>query len=137
MCRDRLDRWFVIGTDVVTRLRLDTPVGGWLPVLHDLFWRVTESNLPYADLFSPHLKVSICPSLSWSYCETPRDSLSAIASISNDQPFDALGGFKRLDPLRRFTLWTITTREIRHPDPIVGRSDRPFDLSSPHPHLVH
>ena len=42
---------------IFNKLRLDSPPGGWFPALQDLSWYITDSNLPYANLFfSPHLK---------------------------------------------------------------------------------
>ena len=43
--------------DSFSKLRLNSPDNGWFPILQDLNWYITETNLPYADLFfSPHLK---------------------------------------------------------------------------------
>lgn len=87
-----MDGWFALGDDALTKFRLNTPVDGWFPVVHDLFWRITELNLPYLDLFfSPHLKkISIFPSLSWSYYDVPRGILLAIASALSTLPTSAL-----------------------------------------------
>ena len=49
--------WFVLEEGTLSKLRLDSPVGGWFPALQKLLWIVGEANLPYANLcFSPHLR---------------------------------------------------------------------------------
>ena len=41
----------------LNKLRVNSPPGGWFPALQDLTLYITQTNLPYADLFfSPRLK---------------------------------------------------------------------------------
>ena len=43
--------------ETLNKLHLNSPPGGWFPALQLLLWAITESNLPWANLFlSPHLK---------------------------------------------------------------------------------
>jgi len=74
------------------QLRLNSPDGGWFPVLHRLLWLITESNLRYIDLFlSPHLKeVTISPSPSWINSGVPHDIVPAIASTISAFPASTL-----------------------------------------------
>ena len=52
-----VDGQLTLGEDVVQKLRLNLPAGGWFPALEVSSWTATESNLPYVDLFlSLHLK---------------------------------------------------------------------------------
>ena len=72
-------------------LRLNSPVGGWFPALRRLDWAVTESNLPYANLFfSPHLKKISIRSWFSENSDAPRDILSAVTSIIPALPVFAL-----------------------------------------------
>ena len=73
-------------------LRLNSPALGWFPALQGLSWRITESNLPYADLFfSPYLeKVVISPSPSWTSSGVPRDIVPVIASTVSALPASTL-----------------------------------------------
>jgi len=92
MRRVRVDGWFVLGNHALTKLHLNAPDDGWFPVLHDLSLCITESNLPYVDLFfSPHLKkIYISPSLAWSSYRAPHDILSTITSTISALPTSAL-----------------------------------------------
>jgi len=78
--------------DPYCKLHLNSPVGGWFPALRTLSWSITESNLPYADLFfSPHLE-AIFIQVSWSLSlhRIPSDILSTIASTIAILPASAL-----------------------------------------------
>ena len=78
--------------DTFRKLRLNSPPGGWFPAIQDLFWRITESSIPYADLFfSPHLKnICIFMSLSWIHSGIPRDILPSVASTISALPSSTL-----------------------------------------------
>jgi len=70
-----------LGKDTIRQLRLNSPAGGWFPVLRRLAWLPTESNLPCADLFfSPQ---SLISSLCLSCCvyAPPHNILPTVASI--------------------------------------------------------
>jgi len=84
--------WSTLGEDTFRVLRLNSPAGGWFPALQDLFWIITEHNLPHADLFfSPHLKeVTMNVSGSWGNTSIPRYVLSTITSILFALPTSAL-----------------------------------------------
>ena len=87
-----MDERSALGEDTVHKLRLNSPVSGWFPALQDLYWSITKSNLPYADLFfSPNLtKVSIYLSGSWGDSDIPHDILPTIASVIPAIPASAL-----------------------------------------------
>ena len=79
-----------LAEDASHKLRLNSPVGGWFPVLQDLTLYITESNLPYVNLFfSPRLKnVHIyIATQSWG---APRDIVPAISSTISVLPAPAL-----------------------------------------------
>jgi len=81
----------VLEEATLNKLRVNSPPGGWFPTLQDLYWCITESNLPCADLFlSPHLKrIRI-------YVSQPRDNtfplgpLPTLASIISALPTSSL-----------------------------------------------
>ena len=53
----RVENFFPFKEEIYNKLRLNSPPGGWLPALQDLTLYITQTNLPYADLFfSPRLK---------------------------------------------------------------------------------
>ena len=77
-----VDEWSDVAEDTFRKLRLSSPPSGWFPALQDLSLRITEPNVPYADLlFSPHLK-TISIYMPWSpiHPEVSRDDLAAVAS---------------------------------------------------------
>jgi len=100
MGRACLDQWWGLGEETLLKLRLSAPPGGWFPALQNLDWHITKSNLLFADLFfSPHLKkISIYPSLSWSYSGIPPDALSAIASTISGLPTSSLQSLTIFSP---------------------------------------
>ena len=81
-----------LAADTLRELRLNSPAGGWFPVLHRLYWYITESNLPYMDLFfSQYLKeVTISPQRSWVESGVPHDITPAIASTISALPASTL-----------------------------------------------
>ena len=84
--------WRALGEETFNKLRLNSPPGGWFPALQDLSWCITESNLPYADLFfSPHLKrVSIHAALLWNNTGVPSHILPTSASKISALPTSSL-----------------------------------------------
>ena len=81
--------------DSFSKLRLNSPDNGWFPILQDLNWYITETNLPYADLFfSPHLKRISIHRLQVHFGEPagPLNTLpvTAIASAISTLPTSAL-----------------------------------------------
>jgi len=84
-----VDEWHAPGESTFNKLRLNSPPGGWFPALEDLSWHITESNLPYADLFfSPHLKmVFILASPSWDFSP---EILPTLASTISALPTSSL-----------------------------------------------
>ena len=106
--------------DTFHRFCLSSPPGGWFPALQDLYWGITESNLPFANLFfSPHLeKISIYTSWPLSIPEDPQKFSAAIASMISALPTSAL----QLPP--------------HLPGPTVRCSDKPFNSASPPPYLA-
>ena len=88
----RVLEWSTLGEDTFRMLRVNSPAGGWFPALQDLFWIITEHNLPHADLFfSPHLKkVTMNVSGSWGDFNIPCDILPTITSIFSALPTSAL-----------------------------------------------
>ena len=85
------DQSAIVG-DTLYKLRQGLPSGGWFPALQDLSLSITESNLPYTDLFfSPHLKkISIYMLWSRRRPEVPHDTLAAVASTISALPTSAL-----------------------------------------------
>jgi len=57
----------ILEGETLNKLRVNSPPGRWFPALQDLYWSITEFNLPYAHrFFSPHLKrISIYATWSW------------------------------------------------------------------------
>ena len=78
--------------DTFRQLRLHSPDGGWFPVLHRLYWRIAESNLPFIDIFfSPYLRdVTISPLHSWISSGVPRDIVPVISSTITALPASTL-----------------------------------------------
>ena len=87
-----MEEWSTLGADTFHKLRSNSPAGGWFPALQELSWIITESNLPYADLFIlPHLKkVSIYMSWLWRGPNIPHDILPTITSTISSLPTSAL-----------------------------------------------
>ena len=88
----QVDEWMSLGKQTFNKLRLNLPPGGWFPALQDLSWTITESNLPYADLFfSPHLKrISIRAGWSWNNTGVPFDILQILVSTISTLPTSSL-----------------------------------------------
>jgi len=88
----RVDEWTPPAEGTFNKLRLNSPPGGWFPALEGLYWSITESNLPYADLFfSPHLKIiSIVAQWSWDISSAPPDVLQTLASTISTLPTSSL-----------------------------------------------
>jgi len=88
----RLNWLSPIGDDTILKFRLSSPAGGWFPVLQELHWFITNSNVHYAHLcLSPHLKrVSIYLSWSWANSNALHDLLPAVASTISALPTSAL-----------------------------------------------
>ena len=92
MRQTRVDEWSALGEDTFRKLRVNSPAGGWFPALQELTWTITESSLPYADLFfSPQLK-KVFIYMSWLWCshDTPCDILPSIASTISALPASTL-----------------------------------------------
>ena len=87
-----VDEWSDVAEDTFRKLHLSSPHGGWFPALQDLSLRITEPNVPYADLlFSPHLKtISIYVPWSQIHPEVSRDDLAAVASNISALPTSTL-----------------------------------------------
>ena len=87
-----VDESSVLTEDTYRKFRLNSPAGGWFPLLRNLSWCITKANLPYTDLFfSPYLEgVTIHVSWSLSIPEVPRDVPPAIASAISTLPASAL-----------------------------------------------
>ena len=62
-----VEDWLLLEEETLKKLHLNSPPGGWFPALQLLSWVITESNLPWGNLFlSPHLKrILIYKSWSW------------------------------------------------------------------------
>lgn len=92
MFQVHIDWRSALGEDTIPKLRFNSPAGGWFLALKNLYWCITKSNLPYADLcFSPHLKkISIFTPWSWSNSQIPHDILPAIVSTISTLPTSAL-----------------------------------------------
>ena len=147
-----VDEWSDVAEDTFRKLHLSSPHGGWFPALQDLSLRITEPNVPYADLlFSPHLKtISIYVPWSQIHPEVSRDDLAVVASNISALPTSTstlsirsirIGCSTHLvyfkdSLLRRVTLWTITYG-VGLPDPAVGCGSKSFNSTSPPPYLVH
>ena len=69
----RMEEWTSLERETFNKFRINSPSGGWFPALRDLSWCLTETNLPYIDLFfSPCLKsFSFHQELSWSNTSPP------------------------------------------------------------------
>ena len=90
MRRVYLVGWF-LGGDTITKLRQNSPPGGWFPAMRNLSWNLGGSaNIPYADLFfSPHLEV-IHIFVTWNGSEIPRDVLPSVATAISALPTSSL-----------------------------------------------
>ena len=67
--------------ETFNKLRVNSPPRGWFPASQELFWCITESNLPCADLFfSPHLKRISIYAL-WDNAALPPPTLASIISV--------------------------------------------------------
>jgi len=77
-----MEEWTPLEEGTFNKLRLNSPPGGWFPALQDLFWCITETNLPCADLFfSPYLRrISIYALWSWDNTTLPLPTLAPIIS---------------------------------------------------------
>ena len=73
MHRVHLEEWTSLGKEAFGKLRINSPPGGWFPSLQNLSWRITETNIPYIDLFfSPSLKdFFFHPAWSWGHFGIP------------------------------------------------------------------
>jgi len=82
----------ILEEETFKKLRLNSPPGGWFPALQDLSLYITESNLPYANLFlSPNLKrISIYVSWPWNNTAHPLGALQTLASITSTLPTSSL-----------------------------------------------
>jgi len=87
-----VDEWSPPAEGTFNKLRLNSPPGGWFPALEGLYWCITRSNFPYADLFfSPHLKIiSIVAQWSWDISSAPPDVLQTLASTISALPTSSL-----------------------------------------------
>ena len=87
-----MEPWLILEEATLSKLRLNSPPGGWFPALQDLYLYIAEFNLPYADLFfSPHLK-RIHIYVSWPGDNTapPLGNLQTLASIISASPTSCL-----------------------------------------------
>ena len=87
-----VDERMSLGEETFEKLRLNSPPGGWFPALQDLSWTITESNLPYANLFfSPHLKtISIRATRLWYNTGVPPGILPTLAEAISALPTSSL-----------------------------------------------
>ena len=87
-----MGEWTSIEGATLNKLRLNSPPGGWFPALQDLFLRITEFDLPWADLFfSPHLKrIRIYVSWPRGNAALPLGALPSLASIISALPTSSL-----------------------------------------------
>ena len=78
--------------DAFHKLDLNSPAGGWFPVLQDLDWCITKFNLLYVDLFlSPHLKkIHIFMAHMWRFSGVPHGFPPFIASTISTLPTSTL-----------------------------------------------
>ena len=78
--------------DTFRKLRLNSPGGVLFPALQRFYWLITESNIPYTDLFfSPYLReIQISPTQSWIGSGVPRAIMPAIASTVAALPASTL-----------------------------------------------
>jgi len=88
-----VEDWLLLEEETLKKLHLNSPPGGWFPALQLLSWVITESNLPWANLFfSPHLK-SILIYTAWSWDPiniVPPAILSTLTSIISALPTSSL-----------------------------------------------
>jgi len=84
--------WMILEGATINKLRLNSPPGGWFPALRDLSLYITESNLPYADLFfSPRLRrVDVYVSWPWNNTALSLGALQTLASIIPALPTSSL-----------------------------------------------
>ena len=80
------------GEYTVRQFRRNASPGGWFPALRSLRWIISETHLPYVDLFfSPQLvSVWIYASQAWSNSGFPRDIMPALASTISALPTSTL-----------------------------------------------
>ena len=124
-----------LGEEIFNKLRLNSPPGGWFPALQDLSWCITESNLPYGDLFfSPHLKrISIRLIWSWTHTIPPPCVLSTLLSTISALPTSSL---ERILVHVRYSTWpwaqfkdTFSSIVLRC-GPLFTEYDSPVPLSN-------
>ena len=87
-----VEDWLLLEEETLKKLHLNSPPGGWFPGLQLLSWCITESNLPWANLFlSPHLKrILIYKAWSWDPFNIPPAILSTLTSIISALPTSSL-----------------------------------------------
>ena len=88
-----VEDWFLIEEETLNKLHLNSPPGGWFPALQLLSWCITETNLPWGDLFlSPHLKrILIYSAWSWDPINiVPPAILSTLTLIISALPTSSL-----------------------------------------------
>ena len=78
--------------ETLNKLHLNSPPGGWFPALQFLSWCITESNLPWANLFfSPHLKrIQIYTESLWDDDTVSPAIFPTLASIISTLPTSSL-----------------------------------------------
>ena len=87
-----VEDWLLLEKETLNKLHLNSPPGGWFPALQLLSWCITESNLPWANLFfSPHLKrILIYTAWSWDDTSVPPAILPTLTSIISTLPTSSL-----------------------------------------------
>lgn len=86
-----LDERLFLEEATLSKLRLNSPPGGWFPALHKLRWTIAEPNLPFADLFfSPRLRKVFISTTLVVGAEVPRDIRPAVASAISTLPTSTL-----------------------------------------------
>ena len=92
MRRVRLDKWSFIAGVTCHKLLLNSPAGGWFPALRKLTWRITASDLPYANLFFSQGLEEVSIFVPWllGNSSAPPDVLSAVASAISSLPTSTL-----------------------------------------------
>ena len=88
-----VEGWLLLEEETLNKIQSNSPPGGWFPALQLLSWYITESNLPWANLFfSPHLKrIFIYTAWSWDFINIiPPAILSTLTSIISTLPTSSL-----------------------------------------------
>ena len=141
MCEASLNRGLILDESTLSKLRRNSPAGGWFPALRDLRWTIVECNLPYADLFfSANLRTVVISTSLKVGAGVHRDILLAIASAFSALPTLTLQ-YLDVDFYHRDIPWApfedlLSSIVLRCGPPLTKFSSPPL-LDAATNHLIH